>query len=304
MKKISVLFAAVLCLLVLSGCGCKHEWQDATCTTPKLCKLCGEGEGEPLGHDWQEATCTTVKSCRRCGRTEGDPLGHVWQDASCTEPKTCTVCRTKLGAALGHRWQEATTDAPKTCAVCRETEGAAIETDPRFSSEATEELWGRWEAVLNLTEDDLDVDHYNGTLEATYWIEFTNTGKAAAGFTLKNEKAFREAYAEYCADLVYEAAALGRADQEEADATAKALLDMTVEEYVLVSQKEKTADELVEQLLDASDYAGNWAGDLFYYIQDGKLYIDRGWEEKMAQVNYEFIGTTLMLYDVLEFKKA
>lgn len=304
MKKISVLFMALLCLLVLSGCSCKHEWQDATCTTPRLCKLCGEGEGETLGHDWQEATCTTVKTCARCGRTEGDPLGHVWQDATCTEPKTCTVCLTKLGAPLGHDWQEATTDAPKTCTVCQETEGDPIETDPRFSSEATGSLWGRWEAPLTLSEDDLNVTHYNGSLEATYWIEFTNTGAARAGFVLKDEKAFREAFAEYSADLIYEQAALGRADQEEADATAKALLGMSVEEYVLGSQKETPVDELVEQLLDASAYAGNWAGDLFYYIQDGKLHIDRAWDEKMAEVNHEFIGTTLMLYDVLEFKKA
>ena len=304
MKKISVIFAVLLCLMVLSGCSCKHEWQDATCTTPKLCKLCGEGEGETLGHDWQDATCTTVKTCARCGRTEGDPLGHNWQDATCTEPKTCSICRTKLGVALGHDWQEATTDAPKTCSVCQETEGDPIETDPRFSSEATNMLWGRWEAPLNLSEDDLDVPHYNGSLEGTYWIEFTNTGAASAGFVLKDEKAFREAYAEYCADLVYDEAALSRADQEEADATAKALLGMTVEEYVLESQKETPVDELVEQLLDNSDYAGNWAGSLCYYIQDGKLHIDRTWDEEMAEVNYEFIGTTLMLYDVLEFKKA
>lgn len=304
MKKFSLLLAVLLCALALSGCGCKHEWQDATCTTPKLCKLCGEGEGETLGHDWQDATCTTVKTCARCGRTEGDPLGHVWQEATCTEPKTCSVCLTKLGSALGHTWQEATTDAPKTCSVCQETEGSAIETDPRFSSDATSSLWGRWEAAVSLSEDDLDVTHYNGTLEATYWIEFTNTGEAKAGFLMKDEKAFREAYAEYRADFVYEEAAQSRADQEEADATAKALLGMTVEEYILESQKETPAQELAEQLLDESDYAGNWVGDLVYYVQDGKLYIDRSWEEEMSEVNYEFIGTTLMLYDVLEFKKA
>ena len=56
---------------------CPHEWIDATCTTPKTCKLCGKTEGEPLGHleeviKGKAATCTEsgltdgVK-CSRCG---------------------------------------------------------------------------------------------------------------------------------------------------------------------------------------------------------------------------------------------
>lgn len=44
---------AILCLaliLCLSGCACKHEWAEATCTEPKTCTKCGETEGDPLEH--------------------------------------------------------------------------------------------------------------------------------------------------------------------------------------------------------------------------------------------------------------
>ncbi len=55
----------------------------------------------PLGHDWQEATCETPKFCKRdgCGVTEGAALGHDWgryivtvaatQDREGEETRTC-----------------------------------------------------------------------------------------------------------------------------------------------------------------------------------------------------------------------
>lgn len=84
---------------------CLHEWQNATCTSPKTCRLCGKTEGEALGHDWQAATCTTMQSCRVCGATKGTPLGHkpgAWDEtidilhASQHRERMCTVCGTVL----------------------------------------------------------------------------------------------------------------------------------------------------------------------------------------------------------------
>lgn len=48
---------------------CEHEWQDATCTEPKTCTLCGETEGEPLGHDFSQPTFFKEGNCSRCGET-------------------------------------------------------------------------------------------------------------------------------------------------------------------------------------------------------------------------------------------
>lgn len=69
----------LLCISVLCcACGCKHEWQEATCEQAKTCTLCGKTDGEPLGHDWQEATATNPKTCIGCGTTEGKALS-AWK---------------------------------------------------------------------------------------------------------------------------------------------------------------------------------------------------------------------------------
>lgn len=34
-----------------------HEWQDATCTEPKTCSVCGSTEGEALGHTTRQGYC-------------------------------------------------------------------------------------------------------------------------------------------------------------------------------------------------------------------------------------------------------
>ena len=156
-----IIFAIIcLALLTLVSCdtagspaGCAHEWMDATCASPKTCKLCKETQGEKTDHDWADATCTRPKICKICEKAEGEVLGHSWVDATCTSPKTCSVCREFEGDALGHTWNgtgtctnpavctvchdekekprdhtwdEGTCETPKTCLVCHETNGPAL----------------------------------------------------------------------------------------------------------------------------------------------------------------------------------
>lgn len=145
-----VLIALLLTLLaVLAGCGCQHEWRDATCTGAKRCRICGEQqgdapghsfaaatceepqtctacgktEGKALGHDWQEATCVRGEYCSRCDATKSEPLAHTWLEATCTEPKHCAECGMVEEGAFGHSWLEATCYTPKTCSICAATEG-------------------------------------------------------------------------------------------------------------------------------------------------------------------------------------
>lgn len=47
-----------------------HVWEEATCTEPRTCEVCGETEGEPLGHDWEDRDKAGKRVCRRCGKTE------------------------------------------------------------------------------------------------------------------------------------------------------------------------------------------------------------------------------------------
>ena len=127
MRKNMLLCAlAMVLILLLAGCGCKHEWYAATCTSPKTCSLCGETEGETLPHTWQEATCTKAKTCAVCQATEGETLPHTWQDATCITPKTCAVCQATEGETLPHTWQDASCTTPKTCTVCNTTEGQPL----------------------------------------------------------------------------------------------------------------------------------------------------------------------------------
>ena len=44
---------------------CNHNWNSATCTEAKICKLCGETSGSPLGHTTQTGTCL------RCNKNMG-----------------------------------------------------------------------------------------------------------------------------------------------------------------------------------------------------------------------------------------
>ena len=100
----------------------EHEWNDATCTSPKTCR-CGATEGEALGHDYSDATCYEPQTCKNCGETLGIELVHNWVSATCTEPKTCLRCGLTEGEALGHDWMEATCTKPSTCSRCEETSG-------------------------------------------------------------------------------------------------------------------------------------------------------------------------------------
>lgn len=66
-----------ICLLCLgvSGCCTQHEWEDATCTTPKTCSKCRATDGEPLGHTPGEVEIyehddgyTKMTHCTVCGK--------------------------------------------------------------------------------------------------------------------------------------------------------------------------------------------------------------------------------------------
>ena len=70
---------------------CEHEWQDATCTEPSKCKLCGNTKGFAAGHNWIAANCLTPKTCSECHMTvgEADSDAHNYVDG------VCTLCESK-----------------------------------------------------------------------------------------------------------------------------------------------------------------------------------------------------------------
>lgn len=102
MKKFTVIFQLLLCICLLAGCSCKHEWEKATCTVPQTCRLCQETTGEPMGHSWVEATCEEPKHCALCNLAEGSAPGHQWSALTCDEEYTCTVCNALSGVTGPH----------------------------------------------------------------------------------------------------------------------------------------------------------------------------------------------------------
>lgn len=100
-KKLFLLCTTILCMCLLTGCSCEHEWMAATCTTAKTCSICGDTDGEALSHDWVDANCEHPKTCNRCNLAEGDVTEHAlgeWTEsvdyihAETYRAQFCSIC--------------------------------------------------------------------------------------------------------------------------------------------------------------------------------------------------------------------
>ena len=111
-KRISLICISALLALSLSGCGCRHEWQDATCQSPRICVLCGKTEGKVRAHRYANTACHEAEGCIYCGTTEGMELSHEWGRDS----RICIHCGFDgrpaderfpdvLSEGLNERWQ-------------------------------------------------------------------------------------------------------------------------------------------------------------------------------------------------------
>ena len=113
-----------------------------TCTTEgktegKHCSVCGEvlvaQEVLPAtGHDFADATCDTPKTCRVCGTTEGEATGHTYDNDCDADCNACGEARTPADHAYGD-WAltvEPTLEAEGTeerkCTVCGHTESRSV----------------------------------------------------------------------------------------------------------------------------------------------------------------------------------
>lgn len=180
MKKIMVLFClAVLCLAVLTGCGCEHTWSDAACDAPKTCGECGATEGTTPAHQWLSATCESPKTCRECGAIEGMPAGHNWRSATCESPATCKVCSKTKGTIGEHTWLKANCCEPKRCSTCNVTSGdigdhvytKKITTDAYLCSAATVESPAKYYYACQFCNQKSKKTFTNGQQLASAWIK-------------------------------------------------------------------------------------------------------------------------------------
>lgn len=185
--KFKILISVILiCTVLLSGCGCSHQWLDANCESPKICSLCGETEGAALSHNWTEASCKAPRSCLACGNTEGEALSHNWIDASCTKAKYCTLCGEEDGEVPGHSpakakysnldFNTASGDYSISCDICGEIieSGSGILKALHDGDEFLCSCIEWYERILNMhKEDDLggfgDMDENDALFALIYW---------------------------------------------------------------------------------------------------------------------------------------
>ena len=100
----------------------------------------------PLGHDWQAATCETPKTCKRagCSATEGGPLGHDWTTGWMSDAgfhwHECLRenCDKKSGYAAHIPGPEATEAAPQTCTECGYVIAPALEHTHVYDRQSTD----------------------------------------------------------------------------------------------------------------------------------------------------------------------
>ena len=147
MKKLTLILLSIVMIVALAACGDKkcdhaydnacdvtcnecgeertitHDWNDATCLTPKTCKVCGATDGEALGHDWTSPDvdlCKVQSTCSRCGATDGENVEHDWMAADCESARSCSVCGATDGEKLGHTPNEDDGNCLTaiTCSVC------------------------------------------------------------------------------------------------------------------------------------------------------------------------------------------
>lgn len=286
-KKLLVVLLAVMCLAMLTGCFCQHEWLDATCVEPSTCSKCEKTEGEALGHVWLAATCEAPKTCEVCGTTDGEAKGHSWADATCETPKTCETCNAVEGEALGHDWQEATTELPQTCTVCAITEGERIITDPRFTTAETASIQGKWGCTTSLTGEDMGVEGFNGSLDCLIILNFANDGTLNFGFEVQNQEAFMEDMVAYTMDTTYAQFAAQGMGKEAADAAVKESTGMTMEEYIRSSLSAIDFNAMFEGIFSALSGV--------YYMDDGVLYTGLSWDSPMEEDSYTLENGVLVI---------
>ena len=282
-KRIMLIVLALACLLVLAGCGCDHDWEDANCDTPKTCVLCGETEGEALGHDWEDADCVTPKTCAACGVAEGEALGHTWIDATCAAPKTCTVCGETEGETLEHTWVDATTEAPKTCEVCGETEGERIITDERFTTSAALAYMGDWKGQVSISGSDMGIDGLDADVLFDVLVTFENDGDLLLVMDVADADAFKASMYDYLvASLYAEFAALGYGE-EDADAGMQAAYGMTIPEYSAAYLESLDVTTLTQTM------------NMVYYVDGNVLYTGDTWDGELLYTSHVLDGDSMSI---------
>ncbi len=256
-KNLFVLSLALVMLVIFTSCGCDHEWNAATCTTPKTCALCSEVQGEALGHNWEAATCLL--------------------------PEKCSVCHEIKGEALGHNWEDATTETPKTCTNCQLTEGSKLNTDPRFTTASTKDLYGKWACEITYTGEMLGTTGYLDEMTCTMYYAFNNVGDLICTVEIHDKLAYLDAMKKMTRDITLQTLAYQGIGESQADEAMKAAYGMTLDEYV---------NTYIDSI-DLDEIFGAAKAEYVYYVGQNGLYTSDSWLGEFTCEEYTLAGDTL-----------
>ena len=110
---------SIIFVIAAGNADCQHQWNNANCTTPKTCSLCGATDGEALGHTYGEAVETVAPDCTNAGEKQS----------------TCTACgdvKTEAIQALGHNYVDG------FCSACGAEEPNITEYTITFDANKTQ----------------------------------------------------------------------------------------------------------------------------------------------------------------------
>ena len=293
MRKYLPLLLVLACMLILSGCGCEHQWMDIAGGHGQICAFCDETQNTDEPCTWAEASCLEAKRCTVCGVTEGEALGHLFDESApdCENPKRCGRCGAAEGEAKPHNWVEATTEAPKTCLDCGMTEGERIITDPRFTTAACRPLFGSWEGAYTMTGEMMG-DAEIPDMPVILGITFHNDGTYSETMRMADKAGYAKLMKAYYTQALYaEFENTYGMTKEQTDQAMLQAYGMNTEDYAEVLAAAIDWDAL----LAASCQQG------VYYVADNTLYSGPDWDTMKGEaLKLEGNNLTLSVADIGE----
>ena len=206
-------------------------------------------------HDWARSTCLAPRTCKRCGLTEGKIRSHEWGNTDCSVQEGCIVCGT--------------------------TEGDPITTDPRFTTEATAAVQGKWVSLMEITGEMIGEPGFDGTILFAFTMELNNDGTMAMYVQMEDVSALKD----YLLDALYKEFEAQGLDKATADAAMKQSTGMTMEQYV----------DYALGMIDFNELLGSANIEGVYYVADGMIYSGNSWNSELTGEKFTLDGDTLTL---------
>ena len=159
--------------------------KEATCTEPgkktETCSVCGNTRTEEIpktDHDFQEATCTEPQICKKCGMRQGEALGHIDAKATCTEAGVCSRCKKTVEEPLGHDYKNG------VCTRCGDKQADyAPSYSPGSTFELSDRYWNfKYSIGKNYSFETVEEENssHKGELAVVVPVTITNIGDTPA----------------------------------------------------------------------------------------------------------------------------